>query len=239
MQAYKLLAKQEGISNNKAKKLIDDGLVSVDNEKLEIARMEVNAKTRFSIKKIAEPKVIFEDQFLIAVNKPAFLNSEDIKFKDAQLIHRLDKETSGILLFSKDEEFRLKCVEEFKAQRVKKIYTAWVEGMVIESCVIDKPIKTIKKGAAYSKIAKDGKSAKSIVTPLEVHGKKSKVQVEITTGRTHQIRVHLQSINHPIIGDKQYGSRYKSGRILLHAGYIQLLNYEIKCEEPKDFKGFS
>lgn len=239
MQAYKLLAKQEGISNNKAKKLIDDGLVSVDNEKLEIARMEVNAKTRFSIKKIAEPKVIFEDQFLIAVNKPAFLNSEDIKFKDAQLIHRLDKETSGILLFSKDEEFRLKCVEEFKAQRVKKIYTAWVEGMVAEGCVIDKPIKTIKKGAAYSKIAKDGKSAKSIITPLEVHGKKSKVQVEITTGRTHQIRVHLQSINHPIVGDKQYGARYKASRVLLHAGYIQLLEYEIKCEEPKDFKGFS
>jgi len=238
MQAYKLLAKQEGISNNKAKKLIDDGLVSIGNEKVEIARAEVHPKTRFLVKKIAKPKVIFEDKFLIAVNKPAFLNSEDIRFKGAQLIHRLDKETSGILLFSKDEEFRLQCVEEFKAQRVKKIYTAWVEGIVAQSCVIDKPIKTIKKGAAYSKIARDGKSAKSIVTPLEVHGKKTKVEVEITTGRTHQIRVHLQSINHPIVGDKQYGARYTASRILLHAGYIQLLDYEIKCEEPKDFKEF-
>ena len=238
MQAYKLLAKQEGISNNKAKKLIDDGLVSVNNEKLEIARAEVGQKTIFSVKKLQSPKVLFEDDNLIALDKPPFINSEDIKIEGATLIHRLDKETSGILLFSKNEEFRQKCIAEFKAQKVVKRYTAWVEGMVAEEVSIDKAIKTIKKGAAYSKIDRNGKSAKSIIKPLEVHGKKSKVEIEITTGRTHQIRVHLRSINHPIVGDKQYGSRVKSSRILLHAGYIRLLDYELHCKEPKEFKSF-
>lgn len=238
MQAYKLLAQQEGISNNKAKKLIDDGLVSINNEKVLIARAEVPQKTRFSVQKIEKPQVLFEDENLLALDKPPFLASEDIKIEGATLIHRLDKETSGILLFSKNEEFRQKCVEEFKANRVKKLYIAWVEGMVIEEVTIDKAIKTIKKGAAYSKIDKSGKSAKSIVTPLEVHGKKSKVQVEILTGRTHQIRVHLKSINHPIIGDVQYGSRYKASRVMLHASYIKIFDYEIKSKEPKSFNNF-
>ncbi len=238
MQAYKLLAKQEGISNKQAKKLIDEGLVSINNEKLEIARVEVGSKTRFSVKKPPKPTVLFEDDKLIAVDKPPFVNSEDIKFDGAVLLHRLDKETSGILLFVKDEEFRQKCIAEFKAGRVVKKYTAWVEGIVALSQEIKKPIKTVKKGAAYSKIASDGKPAHTIVEPLEVHGKKSKVGVTIKTGRTHQIRVHLQSIGHPIIGDKRYGSRYKAGRVLLHAGYIKLLDYEFTCKEPKDFTAF-
>lgn len=238
MQAYKLLAQQEGISNSKAKKLIDDGLVSIDNKKVEIARIEVSAKTKFSVKKVAQPKVLFEDEQLIAVDKPAFLLSEDISFKNAKAIHRLDRETSGVLLFSKDDDFLQRCIEEFKQQRVIKIYTAWVDGVVAQEYTIDKPIKTVKKGSAYSKIAKDGKSAKSVVKPLEVHGKKSKVSVEISTGRTHQIRVHLQSIGHPVIGDTQYGSRYSSSRILLHAGYIKLLDYEIRAKEPKEFRNF-
>lgn len=238
MQAYKLLADQEGISNNKAKKLIDDGLVSINNQKVEIARAEVPQKTRFTIKKIEKPKIIFEDENLIALEKPAFLNSEDIKIDGAQLIHRLDRETSGILLFSKNEEFRQKCIQEFKHNRVTKEYIAWVEGMVAEEVVIDKAIKTIKKGSAYSKIDKNGKSAKSIVTPLEVHGKKSKVKVQILTGRTHQIRVHLKSINHPVIGDTQYGSRVKASRILLHASFIKILDYAITSKEPREFKNF-
>ncbi len=239
MQAYKLLARQEGLSNNKAKKLIDDGLVSIEGKKVVIARAEVPETTRFSVKKVEKPKVIFEDEKIIAVDKPAFLTSGDIRFDNAELIHRLDKETTGVLLFSKDEDFRKRCVEAFKKQRVTKLYVAWVEGIVSEETVVDCPIKTVKKGMAISRCAKDGKPAKSIVRPLEIHGKKSKVEIEITTGRTHQIRVHLAHIGHPIIGDSQYGARYKANRVLLHAKYLKIFEYELSAREPKDFKGFN
>jgi len=73
-----------------------------------------------------------------------------------------------------------------------------------------------------------------IVKPEEVQGKKSKVHIEITTGRTHQIRVHLAHIGHPIVGDEQYGSRTQSKRILLHSSKMKILDYEFNAVEPKD-----
>ena len=79
-----------------------------------------------------------------------------------------------------------------------------------------------------------GKKAHTVVKPEEIQGKKSKVFIEITTGRTHQIRVHLAHIGHPIVGDEQYGSRTQSKRILLHSAKMKLLDYEFNAAEPKD-----
>ncbi len=109
----------------------------------------------------------------------------------------LNRETSGIMLLSKREEFRQKAIDEFKARRVKKeIYLAWVDGIFFEEIVINNPISTFKRGGKlFSKIdRKKGKEAITIVRPILIQGKKSKVEIEIETGRTHQIRVHLSSI---------------------------------------------
>lgn len=235
-KAYKLLALQEGISNRAAKDLIDKGLVYSGGKKVKVARGEIEAGVRFRVEKIGKYKIIFEDNNIIAVDKPAYLNSEEIEKKiGSKLLHRLDRETSGILLFVKDEEFRLEAIEEFKQQRVEKEYIAWVEGKVAEEIEIDKPILTIKKGKAYSKISyEDGKDAYSFVEPMMIEGRRSKVKVTIKTGRTHQIRVHLKSIDHPIVGDTQYGGKpYK--RAMLHAYRIKLFDYEFVSKEPKDF----
>ncbi len=240
-KAYKLLALQENISNNQAKSLIDRGLVYVGNKKVMIARGEIDAKTSFKVHKVDKIKPIFEDDNIIVIDKPAFVNSDEIErqYKDAQLLHRLDRETSGVLMLVKNEEFRKKAIKEFKQDRVYKEYSAWVEGMVTEEMVIDKPILTQKRqNKAYSKISKQGKPAISEIYPDLVSGKKSKLKIIIHHGRTHQIRTHLRSVNLPIIGDTQYGGRSYQ-RVMLHAKKVKLLDYEFEAKEPKLFAHFS
>ncbi|DAB33408.1 MAG TPA: RNA pseudouridine synthase [Sulfurospirillum sp. UBA12182] len=237
-KAYKLLALQENISNRAAKDLIDRGLVYSGGRKITVARGELDAKTKFKVNEIKKAKKIFEDENIIAVDKPAFLNTEELvsSYEDATLLHRLDRETSGVLLFSKNEEFHKKAVEAFKNKEVKKEYIAIVSGVFVEPITINMPLVTIKKGnSAYAKISLlKGKEAISHVEPLMVEGKISKVKVTIETGRTHQIRAHLKSANMSIIGDTLYGGK-PSARIMLHAHKISLLGYEFKSEEPKEF----
>jgi len=236
-KAYKLLAIQENITNRSAKDLIDRGVVYYKGKKLVMARALVDTKARFRVEEITKVKVIFEDEFIVAIDKPAFVTSEQIAKKQGhRLLHRLDKETSGVLLLVKDDEFRTKAVEAFKKLEVKKEYLAWVGGMVVDTFTIDKPILTIKnKNQAYSKIAEDGRDAVSTIESLELEGRVSKVKVTIKTGRTHQIRVHLKSEGIPIIGDELYGGK-KDKRVMLHASKIELLGYSFSSNEPKDFR---
>jgi RluA family pseudouridine synthase len=239
-KAYKLLALQENISHRAAKDLIDRGVVYMSGKKVTVARSDVNAKVNFKIQEIAKAKIIYEDEYIIAVDKPAFLTSEEVvKDKNATLLHRLDKETSGVLLLTKDTEFHERAVRAFKNKEVKKEYLAVVQGKFIEPVSIDKPLITLKKGnTAYTKIAKQGKEAISHVEPVMVEGNYSKVKVTIETGRTHQIRAHLKSINFPILGDTLYGGK-PSKRVMLHAHTIALLGYEFEAKEPKEFLRFA
>jgi len=155
------------------------------------------------------------------------------------LLHRLDRDTSGVLLLGKSEAYIEEAIRAFKQRKVTKEYVAWVEGVVYEEMTIDTPIHTIKKGKAFSKIdERIGKPAYTVVTPDEVQGKKSKVKVVITTGRTHQIRVHLASVGHPVVGDAQYGSRTRAKRTLLHARKIALLGKEYVAPIPADIKRY-
>jgi len=239
-KAYKVLAKQLDISNKKAKELIDRGLVYVGNKKVKIARGEIDTKTKFKVLETPKLKIIFEDNNILAIDKPAFLTSQEIERTSGyKLLHRLDKETSGVLLLVKNEEFRKKAIEAFKEGLVYKEYIAWVEGILPQESKIDLPILTIKKnGRAKSRISySKGKEALTEVVPLEVISKYTKVKAVIKTGRTHQIRVHLARTLHPIVGDTLYGGR-EWDRIMLHAKKIELLGYSFESEEPKEFISF-
>ncbi len=242
-KAYKLLAIQENISNSKAKELIDKGLVRVGGKKVVIARGEIRDDSHFTVKDVAPIKVIFQDNDILVVDKPAFLTADEVsrKYPDAILLNRLDKETSGVMMFAKNEEFQKKAIKEFKANRVYKEYVAIVEGKVIDEIEIDKPILTTKdRGSAKSKIdVKKGKPAKSTVYPLLVEGNKSKIKVVIESGRTHQIRVHLNSVGLPIIGDLMYGKPATNiTRVLLHSKVTQIFDYKFECKEPREFRVF-
>lgn len=238
-KAYKLLALQENISNNEAKNLIDSGLVSASGKKIVVARGELSEKTVFSVLKLAKPEIIFEDENIIAINKPPFMTSEkiakDFKFT---LLNRLDKETSGVVMFYKNEEFGKIAINEFKNMKVKKTYIAMVKGIISEELHANEPIITIKgKGGAYSKISPQGKTALSDIYPFMVSGKKSIVRVDIKTGRTHQIRLHLANLGYPIIGDEKYGKN-SSKRMYLHSYKTEILNYKFIGPMDGSFNDF-
>jgi len=236
-KAYKVLAEAQNISNKKAKELIDRGLVYVEDKKVKIARAEIHTDTVFRIEYPDDIEILYQDEDIIAINKPAQVDSYEIQdaIDGAELLHRLDRDTSGVLLLGKNRAFIERAIKEFKNRRVEKHYVAWVEGVVYEEAEIDEPIFTVKKGKAFSMIDPvRGKKAHTIMKPEEIQGKKSKVNIEITTGRTHQIRVHLASIGHPIVGDEQYGSRTQAKRVLLHSSKMKMFDYEFNAREPKD-----
>ncbi|MDO7253458.1 RluA family pseudouridine synthase [Helicobacter cappadocius] len=236
-KAYKLLSLQEKISNGKAKALIDKGLVSCNGKKITIARSEMPSCSIFQIIQIQKPKVIFEDENILAIQKPPFIESYELAqmFPEWVLLHRLDRETSGVILLVKDKTpFHNQAKMAFKNQNVYKEYLALVEGIVNEEIQIDKPILTIKTTYAKSKISKDGLPAHTSIKPISIMGKKTLLEVVIKTGRTHQIRVHLKSINHPIIGDNLYGG-LDSKRLMLHAHKISLLGYDFTSAIPNEF----
>ncbi|GAX87147.1 23S rRNA pseudouridine1911/1915/1917 synthase [Lebetimonas natsushimae] len=236
-KAYILLAKQENISNRKAKELIDRGLVYARDKKVKIARGLMPVNTRFKIIKLPDIRKIYEDENILVVDKPPFIVSEEIaqKFK-LPLLHRLDKETSGILLLVKNDEFKRRAIKEFKNKNVYKEYIAWVEGIVAEPEIIDLPIEIKKtKSGAFAKISPKGEEAVTEIEPILAFRTKSKIKAVIHTGRTHQIRAHLKAIDHPIIGDIKYGGR-EYNRVMLHHHKFKIFDYEFISPEPKDFK---
>lgn len=238
-KAYKLLATQEGISNRAAKDLIDDGLVYTRGQKVTLARQEIPVEASFKVEAVEKPRVIFEDENLLVLDKPAFVLSEQLsKSYGYPLLHRLDKETSGVLMLIKNEEYGKRAIEAFKRQDVEKIYLAIVGGRFIEPLELDAPIATLKgKGGAYSKVSATGKDAYTLVEPLLVEGKHALVKVSIKTGRTHQIRVHLKHAGFPIVGDDKYGGK-KADRVFLHAYRVGILGHIFESPLPSVFKVF-
>ena len=122
----------------------------------------------------------------------------------AGIVHRLDKDTSGVLLVARTEKFRNYFVQELQERKVKKNYIAAVVGKIIGSLAIDDPIGRDKNNRTKMSIRPDGKEAYSFIKLEEDFTNYSLLDVSIKTGRTHQIRVHLASKKLPIIGDKTY-----------------------------------
>lgn len=163
------------------------------------------------------------------------------------IVHRLDKNTSGLLIVAKNDEAHFKLSEMFKEHRLEKKYLAIVKGKLKnKEGIIDNYIgrdkKDRKKMAVLSEHDSGAKRAISIYKVLKENENFSLVEVEIKTGRTHQIRVHMKSINNPILGDEVY-SRNTLGynRQMLHSYYLKFNHpitneiLEIRSKIPKDF----
>lgn len=245
-KAFMLLAKQENISLNHAKRLIDSGLVSVKNERVLIARALMPQNTRFEVME-SRFDIVFEDADLLVIDKGVGVESYSLEghFKPFKLINRLDRDTSGLIFLAKSDEIRNLAIKEFKAKNVQKIYLALVQGKIIDEIVIKNRIFTKKDSKAKSfiesKNAKntDSKEAISIIKPLRLINGATLVEVQILTGATHQIRVHLASINHAILGDIIYNKDSKiKKRLMLHCQKTTLFGREFisKMNVDKEFE---
>ena len=125
----------------------------------------------------------------------------------AGIVHRLDKDTSGLLVVAKTEKFRLYFIDLLQSRKVKKNYRAMVIGILRGNLEIDVPIGRDKNNRTKMTCREDGKEAITYVKSIESYGGYSLLDVEIETGRTHQIRTHLAHKKLPIIGDKTYNTR--------------------------------
>lgn len=236
-KAYKLLSQKHYISHNKAKALIDRGLVSANGKRLTLARTLLSENTHFVVQEIAPLQILHQEEALIALDKPTFLESYEIekRFAGYQLLHRLDKETSGVLLFGKRENPLIPKVKEaFKQRKAQKLYYALVNGIVADEICIDAPILTKKGSSAKSKVHKNGLSAITHIKPESIRGKQTLLEVRIESGRTHQIRVHLAHIGYPILGDTLYGGA-SAKRLMLHAHKLKVLDYVFCSKLPQEF----
>lgn len=175
--------------------------------------------------------IIYEDDDIIVVNKPkgmvvhpangnpdgTLVNAIMAICKDSLsgiggeirpgIVHRLDKDTSGLLIVAKNDEAHVKMSEQIKNHEVKKTYIALVRGVVKENeATIDMPIGRSQSDRKKMAVNKNGKNAITHIKVLKRYDKYTLLEIHIETGRTHQIRVHLSYIGYPIIGDYTYSN---------------------------------
>jgi 23S rRNA pseudouridine955/2504/2580 synthase len=238
-------------------------LVNGRIERFGSRRLKAGDRVQFSFREKREralslPK-LYEDEHLLVVDKPPYFLCEDKEVQQSLaeykgkiwLAHRLDKETSGVLLLAKSQEARERLKELFAQRKIEKRYIALVHGLLFKDegeirsrLVVKKRIcgQTIYGSSSHE----DGEEALTLWRCLQRKQKTTLVECQPITGRTHQIRVHMHSIGHPIVGDLQYGLRRNEmdvERCLLHALQIKLVHpfsgkeLLVKSPLPKELKG--
>ncbi|MEK7547145.1 MAG: RluA family pseudouridine synthase [Patescibacteria group bacterium] len=213
------------------------------------------AKLRISDSETSEPKIIYKDKNFLGIYKPegmlvhssAAADSPDgkntlagwliRKFPETAgvgddpvtrpgIVHRLDRETSGIMIAARNSEYFEYLKNLFKTRQIKKTYLAVVSGKPKEAKgTIDKPIGikngSVKRSVHSEKMMKSAETDYTVKKTFVSEGKEfSLVEVYPKTGRTHQIRVHLAAIGHPVVGDRLYGGKKQpdwADRLMLHA----------------------
>lgn len=192
---------------------------------IEIAKREISTfdKTR----------ILYQDEDFLIYDKPPFISSEDLNFPNLTLAHRLDKNTTGALIFAKNEFALSAIMDLFKKRLVQKTYLALVDSIPTKSFgKIDNYLGEIKRFEGQT-IWGSVKKEKGLHAITEWHLEKIGDGVALLkcypkTGRTHQIRVHMSEMGHPILGDFQYEKHFTSGfrplRYLLHASEISFTN---------------
>jgi 23S rRNA pseudouridine1911/1915/1917 synthase len=260
------LSKKTNLSRSKIKKLIQNREIKVNSEtkiksgmilkpgdKIEFKYEEENTQLKAQNKDL---DIIFEDDDILVINKPAGLivhpgsgNHEGTLVNyvygylgsKPYLVHRLDKDTSGIIVVAKTEENLNNLQKQWQDRKVKKYYKTLVFGNLdSKEGIIDSPITRNKMNRQEMTISAsdDARHAKTQFQVIEVYQDTSLVDVEIFTGRTHQIRVHFKAINHPVVCDTVYGNQklndefraeHKLNRQFLHA-------YKLEFKHPKSNK---
>ncbi|MDZ8118615.1 RluA family pseudouridine synthase [Pontiella agarivorans] len=184
-------------------------------------------------------EIIYQDEALLAVNKPTGLLSVPGRgpdkqdcclsrvtemFPDALMVHRLDMDTSGLILFARSPEVQRSLSLQFEKRKISKTYTALVEGvMELDEGMVDFPMRKDMEQRLPPKHIVDCVRGKKAVTEWEVLERTdstTRVALFPMTGRSHQLRVHMSAIGFPIVGDVIYGTA--GARLMLHARTLNL-----------------
>lgn len=257
------------LSRKDLKKFLKYEMISVNDKIVTNANYKVIKNDKITIfynkTKIDEfnLKILYEDKDIIAISKPSGLlsisNSKESNVTAFRMvreyvrknnpniylfaIHRLDQDTSGVLIFGKNERIKNMLQENWNIIVKKRGYYAIVEGNLPNKYGTFKSyLKENKLGFIYSSHGKDGKYAVTHYKVIRSNNRYSLLDVNIDTGRRNQIRVHLSEHGYPILGDKKYGSKNNNlGRLGLHAYELSFIDprsnklLTIKDEVPKEF----
>ena len=227
---YRLLRKGE-VRVNKGRIKPDYKIKRGDLVRIPPVRLSANKENESQspadglLKKI-ESSIIYQDDALIVLNKPSGIavhGGSGIQFgvieamrslypqeKNLELVHRLDRETSGCLMLARKRSMLKALHELIRNNEIQKHYIALVKGQWQGGATtIDAPLQknVLKSGERIVRVDNEGKSAQSIFKPVKVYDIATLVEVELITGRTHQIRVHAAHAGHPVAGDEKYGQR--------------------------------
>jgi len=257
----------EGVSRSQAKRLIEAGFVLVEGEEAKPAaklgagdEVEVTVPPPESASPVAEPiplDVLFEDEWLIAVNKPpgmvvhpaagnwsgtlvnALMHhcgqlSEGSEPTRPGIVHRLDKDTSGVIVAAKQSETHWRLAEQFAAREVDKEYRALVGGaMREEKRVVTTFIERHPKERKRMRVSQGcGREAETVLEVIERFGEATYLRALPRTGRTHQIRLHCAHVRHPVLGDNVYGRGKAERRLGLDVPRQMLHAYRLGFVHP-------
>lgn len=261
-------------SRSKIQRKIKDGKVLVNNKEIscnyQVAKGDIIEVLKEEVTSNLEKKeipldIVFEDENLLIINKqsglvvhpaPGHMNDTlvnallvDYPLTDDLLrpgiVHRLDKDTSGLMLVAKNEETKEALSLMLKKKEVKRTYLALVEGVIKPARgTIDAPIGRDPKDRLKMKVIAGGKEAVTHFKVLKRYQNKTLIECQLDTGRTHQIRVHLAYINHPVVNDPVYGHSKKTTSFgqMLHSYKIELVepltkeHLEFTKEPSKEFQ---
>lgn len=246
-----VVAKLPELSRASAAKLIEQGSVEVNGQPQTKAGYRLRQADIIKINYQPVPlatlpdlklEVIYEDNDCLVINKPlgvlahskgafnpeatvaSWLTSKvpDMIGERAGIVHRLDRTTSGVMIVAKTPEALSWLQKQFSQRKVKKTYAAVVEGHLKQAeAVIDMPIERNPKKPQTFRVGSNGKVALTAYKVLASNDKYSLVELKPTTGRTHQLRVHMEKIGHPIVGDVVYGAK-AADRLYLHAESLEI-----------------
>jgi pseudouridine synthase, rluA family len=257
------------ISRSRWQKYIKDSRVSINGKTITTPSYEIDDKAIIDIKLPEEKKfekekldILYLDDNVIVINKPAGIlthakgaESDEFTVADffkrystyaldtnrAGIVHRLDRDTSGVIIGARNNETANLLKKQFAKRLTKKTYIAITTGIPkLEKARIDLPIARNPKKPATFKISSNGKVAITDYKVLKINENYALIELMPKTGRTHQLRVHLNYINCSILGDKVYGAK-KADRMYLHAEKLEItipnkgrITFEAKL--PKEFK---
>lgn len=257
------------ISRSRWQKYIKDSRVSINGKTITTPSYEIDDKAIIDIKLPEEKKfekekldILYLDDNVIVINKPAGILthakgavSDEFTVADffkrystyaldtnrAGIVHRLDRDTSGVIIGARNNETANLLKKQFAKRLTKKTYIAITTGIPkLEKARIDLPIARNPKKPATFKVSSNGKVAITDYKVLKTNENYALIELMPKTGRTHQLRVHLNYINCPILGDKIYGTK-KADRMYLHAEKLEItipnkgrMSFEAKL--PKEFK---